>query len=202
MLAQIVYTSGTEARPKGAMLTHDAVISEYVTCLVDAEIDESDRMLHALPLYHCAQLDVFLGPCIYVGATNVITGKPTAANLLALMARERINSFFAPPTVWISLLRAPQFDDTDLSALRKGYYGASIMPVEVLLEMQRRMPNVRLWNKYGQTEMAGVAVVLKPEDQLRKAGFAGRPALNVESRIVDETGTDVATGTIGEIVHR
>ena len=62
MPAQIVYTSGTESRPKGAMLSHDAVISNYVTCLVDAEIDADDPMLHALPLYHCAQLDVFLGP--------------------------------------------------------------------------------------------------------------------------------------------
>ena len=57
-LAQIIYTSGTESRPKGAMLTHDALISEYVTCLVDAEITASDVVLHALPLYHCAQLDV------------------------------------------------------------------------------------------------------------------------------------------------
>jgi fatty-acyl-CoA synthase len=202
MLAQIVYTSGTESRPKGAMLAHEAVISEYVTCLVDAEIDENDRMLHALPLYHCAQLDVFLGPCIYVGATNVITGKPTAANLLALMASERINSFFAPPTVWISLLRAAQFDDTDLSSLRKGYYGASIMPVEVLKEMQQRLPRVRLWNLYGQTEIAPVATVLKPEDQLRKAGSAGRPALNVETRLVDDDMQDVKRGEVGEIVHR
>ena len=120
------------------MLTHDALISEYVTCLVDAEITASDVVLHALPLYHCAQLDVFFGPCVYVGATSVITSKPTPENLLAMMAQYAINSFFAPPTVWIGLLRAPQFDATDLSALRKGYYGASIMPVEVLKEMQRR----------------------------------------------------------------
>lgn len=202
MLAQIVYTSGTESRPKGAMLTHDAVIAEYVSCIVDAEVAESDLILHALPLYHCAQLDVFLGPAIYVGATNVITGKPTADNLLTLMARDAITSFFAPPTVWISLLRAPQFDATDLSALCKGYYGASIMPVEVLKELQRRLPKVRLWNLYGQTEIAPLATVLKPEDQLRKAGSAGRATLNVETRVVDDHMRDVATGEIGEIVHR
>lgn len=202
MLAQIIYTSGTESRPKGAMLTHDAVIAEYVSCLVDIEIAENDRVLHALPLYHCAQLDVFLGPCVYVGATNVITGKPTPANLLALMGRERINSFFAPPTVWISLMQAPQFESTDLSSLRKGYYGASIMPVEVLKEMQWRMPAVRLWNLYGQTEIAPVATVLKPEDQLRKAGSAGRATLNVETRLVDDDMNDVGVGEIGEIVHR
>ena len=184
------------------MLSHDAVISNYVTCLVDAEITHTDAMLHALPLYHCAQLDVFLGPGIYVGITNVITSKPTADNLLSLMERERITSFFAPPTVWISLLRSPRFDKTDLSRLAKGYYGASIMPVEVLKEMQRRLPQVRLWNLYGQTEIAPVATVLKPEDQLRKAGSAGKQALNVETRIVDDAMNDVKTGVIGEIVHR
>ena len=202
MLAQIIYTSGTESRPKGAMLTHDAVISEYVTCLVDVEIAHQDVMLHALPLYHCAQLDVFFGPCVYVGASNVITGKPTADNLLAMLATQRINSFFAPPTVWIALLRAPQFDTTNLTQLRKGYYGASIMPVAVLKEIQRRLPNVRLWNLYGQTEIAPMATVLRPEDQLRKAGSAGKQALNVETRIVDDAMNDVAVGEIGEIVHR
>jgi fatty-acyl-CoA synthase len=201
-LAQIIYTSGTESRPKGAVLTHDALISEYVTCLVDAEIAASDVVLHALPLYHCAQLDVFLGPCVYVGATSVITSKPTPENLLAMMARYAINSFFAPPTVWIGLLRAQQFDATDLSSLRKGYYGASIMPVEVLKEMQRRLPQVRLWNLYGQTEIAPLATVLKPEDQLRKAGSAGRPGLNVETRVVDDDMYDIKPGEIGEIVHR
>ena len=201
-LAQIVYTSGTESLPKGAMLTHEALIAEYVTCLVDAEIAANDVMLHALPLYHCAQLDVFLGPCLYVGATNVITSKPTAENLLPLLERYRITSFFAPPTVWISLLRSPLFDRHDLSKLCKGYYGASIMPVEVLKEIQQRLPRVRLWNLYGQTEIAPVATVLKPEDQVRKAGSAGLPGLNVETRVIDEDGRPVAPGEIGEIVHR
>jgi len=201
-LAQIVYTSGTEARPKGAMLSHEAVLWEYVSCIVEGEIAEGDRILHALPLYHCAQLDVFLGPAIYVGATNVITGAPTPDNLLELLARHRASSFFAPPSVWISLLRSPRFAGADLSALAKGYYGASIMPVEVLRELAARLPAVRLWNFYGQTEIAPLATVLRPEDQLRKAGSAGRPVLNVETRVVDDDLRDVAPGQVGEIVHR
>ena len=202
MLAQIVYTSGTESLPKGAMLTHEAVCWEYVSCVVEGEISSDDTMLHALPLYHCAQLDVFLGPAIYVGASNIITGKPTPDHILALLAAHRINSFFAPPSIWIALLRSPAFDSTDLSALRKGYYGASIMPVAVLQEMAQRLPAVRLWNFYGQTEIAPLATVLKPEDQLRKAGSAGRAVLNVETRVVDEAMRDVAPGEVGEIVHR
>jgi len=201
-LAQIVYTSGTESSPKGAMLTHDAVIWQYASCAVDASIAHGDVMLHALPLYHCAQLDVFLGPAIYVGATSIVTAKPTPDNLLPLIARHGITSFFAPPTVWIALLRSPLFDETDLGTLRKGYYGASIMPVEVLKELARRLPNVGFWNLYGQTEIAPLATMLGPDDQLRKPGSCGRAVLNVETRVVDDALRDVKPGEVGEIVHR
>ncbi|MEY9105447.1 fatty-acyl-CoA synthase [Bradyrhizobium yuanmingense] len=201
-LAQIVYTSGTESLPKGAMLTHEAVMWQYVSCIIDGGMSVDDKFLHALPLYHCAQLDVFLGPQVYLGASGVITGKPTADNILALIQAHRITSFFAPPTIWIAMLRSPNFDKTDLSTLQKGYYGASIMPVEVLLELQRRLPAVKFWNFYGQTEIAPLATVLRPEDQLRKAGSAGKPVLNVETRVVNTAMEDVKVGEVGEIVHR
>jgi len=200
--AQIIYTSGTESAPKGAVLSHSAVLWEYGSMIADAEIDGGDKLLHALPLFHCAQLDCFLGPSLQVGGSNVITADNSPANLLRLLQDEAITSFFAPPTVWIALLNDPAFDRTDLSALAKGYYGASIMPVEVLRQIQQRIPQLRLWNLYGQTEIAPVATVLKPEDQLRKPGSAGRPVLHVETRVVDDDGREVAVGEIGEVVHR
>jgi fatty-acyl-CoA synthase len=201
-LAQIVYTSGTESTPKGAMLTHDAVLWQYVSCVVNAEIAEHDHALHALPLYHCAQLDVFFGPAIYIGSSNVITAKPVPEHLIALIEKFQITSFFAPPTVWIALLRSPAFDATKLKSLAKGYYGASIMPVEVLKELASRLPAVRLWNLYGQTEIAPLATMLGPDDQLRKPGSCGKAVLNVETRVVTDTMQDVAVGEVGEIVHR
>ena len=201
-LAQIVYTSGTESMPKGAMITHDAVMWQYVSCVINAEIAEADRALHALPLYHCAQLDVFFGPAIYMGSSNVITGAPTPDNLLNLLEQHQITSFFAPPTVWIALLRSPQFDADKLRHLAKGYYGASIMPVEVLKELAARLPKARLWNLYGQTEIAPLATMLGPDDQLRKPGSCGKAVLNVETRVVSDEMTNVAVGEVGEIVHR
>ncbi len=201
-VAQIVYTSGTESSPKGAMLTHDAVLWQYVSCVIDAEIAEQDVALHALPLYHCAQLDVFFGPAIYMGSTNVITAKPTPDNLLPMIEKFGITSFFAPPTVWIALLRSPLFDAGKLARLAKGYYGASIMPVEVMKEIATRLPKVRLWNLYGQTEIAPLATMLGPEDQLRKPGSCGKAVRNVETRVVDDQMRDVKPGEVGEIVHR
>lgn len=200
--AQIIYTSGTESAPKGAVLSHAAVLWQYGSIVADAEVAGDDVLLHALPLFHCAQLDCFLGPSIHVGGSNIITADNHPDNLLKLLEGEGVTSFFAPPTVWISLLRHPGFDSADLSALRKGYYGASIMPVEILREIQRRLPELRLWNLYGQTEIAPTATILKPEDQLRKAGSAGKPVLHVETRVVNDAGEDVAPGEIGEVVHR
>jgi fatty-acyl-CoA synthase len=201
-VAQIVYTSGTESSPKGAQLTHDAVLWQYVSCVIDAEIAEADVALHALPLYHCAQLDVFFGPAIFMGSINVITSKPTPDNLLPMLEKFGITSFFAPPTVWIALLRSPLLDADKLAHLAKGYYGASIMPVEVLKELAARLPKVRLWNLYGQTEIAPLATLLGPDDQLRKPGSCGKAVRNVETRVVNDDMQDVAVGEVGEIVHR
>ena len=76
------------------------------------------------------------------------------------------------------------------------------MPAEVLRELQRRLPDVQLWNFYGQTEMAPVATILGPAEQLQRAGSAGRAALNVETLIVGDDGNPVPPGEVGEIVHR
>ena len=201
-LAQLIYTSGTESRPKGAMLTSRSLITQYVSCIVDGEMSAHDVEVHSLPLYHCAQLHCFLTPGIYLGATNIVLPGADPAQILATIEAERATKLFCPPTVWIALLRHPDFDRRDLSSLRKGYYGASIMPVEVLKEIAARLPGVRLFNFYGQTEMAPLATVLKPEDQMRKAGSAGQPALNVETLVVDDSGQPVPPGVVGEIVHR
>ncbi|MDP3827471.1 MAG: AMP-binding protein, partial [Polaromonas sp.] len=65
-----------------------------------------------------------------------------------------------------------------------------------------RLPEVGFWNLYGQTEIAPLATMLGPDDQLRKPGSCGRAVLNVETRVVDDAMHDVAVGEVGEIVHR
>lgn len=75
-------------------------------------------------------------------------------------------------------------------------------PVEVLRELAARLPEVRLWKLYGQTEIAPVATMLGPDDPLRKAGSASRPVLTLEMRVIDDLIRDMPTGEVGEIVHR
>jgi fatty-acyl-CoA synthase len=199
---RLMYTSGTESKPKGALLSSRSLVWQYASTALDGDFRPDDVELHTLPLYHCAQLDVFLGPDVWLGATSVILPGPDPAAVLRAIEEHRVTKFFAPPTVWIGLLRAPGFDDADLTSLEKGYYGASPMPVEILKEIQQRLPDVRLWNFYGQTEMAPLATVLGPSEQLSHPGSAGRATLNVETRIVDDDDVEVPAGEVGEIVHR
>ncbi len=201
-VAQILYTSGTTAEPKGAVMTHAALLAHYASCIASAALASDDRSLDALPLYHSAQMHVILMPHVLLGATSVLIEAPEPATVLRLIEEHRITSFFAPPTVWISLLRHPDFDRRGLSSLRKVYYGASIMPVPVLEELRRRLPSAGTWNLYGQSEIGPLATVLRPEEHDERPASAGRPVLNVETRVVDEAMRDVPPGENGEIVHR
>lgn len=201
-LAHVLYTSGTESRPKGVMLSHKSLVSEYVSSIVDGKMGAEDVCIHALPLYHSAQLHVFLGPSIYAGSSGIILGAASPELILETIEKEGATQLFCPPTVWIALLRHPDFDKRDLSTLRKCYYGAAIMPREILKELTERLPNARFWNFYGQTEVAPLATALQPEDQLRKLGSAGVATLNVQTKIVDDDDIEVPRGEVGEIVHR
>lgn len=201
-VVQILYTSGTESKPKGVMLTHKSIISEYVSTIIEGQMTQDDVAVHALPLFHSAQLHCFLGPYIYLGASGIILEQATPGSMLQTVETYRATQLFCPPTVWIALLRSPEFASRDLGCLQKCYYGAAIMPVEVLKELGQRLPHAQFFNFYGQTEVAPLATVLQPKDQIRKAGSAGKPALNVETRIVDDEGDEVPRGCVGEIVHR
>ena len=201
-VVQIPYTSGTESKPKGAMLSHRALMSQYHSCIFDGHYDTDDVSLHALPLFHCAQLHCFLMPYLYIGATNVIMHKADPLEMITSIEKFQITHMFAPPTVWIGILNHPEFKNHNHSSLKKAAYGASIMPVEIIKQLSVTFHGLELWNYYGQTEMGPVATILKPNDQLLKPGSAGKPVLNVETRLMDNDGKFVPVGTVGEIVHR
>ncbi|MEV7815093.1 acyl-CoA synthetase [Streptomyces flaveolus] len=201
-LVQLLYTSGTTALPKGAMMTHRALVHEYLSAITALDLSAGDRPAHSLPLYHSAQLHVFLLPYLAVGATNLILDAPDGDRLFDLIEAGRVDSLFAPPTVWIGLAGRPDFTTRDLSGLRKAYYGASIMPVPVLERLRERLPELGFYNCFGQSEIGPLATVLATHEHQGRMDSCGRPVLFVDARVVDEDGKDVPAGAPGEIVYR
>ncbi|WP_405926819.1 acyl-CoA synthetase [Streptomyces sp. NBC_00035] len=201
-LVQLLYTSGTTALPKGAMMTHRALVHEYLSAITALDLSAGDRPVHSLPLYHSAQMHVFLLPYLAVGATNIILDGPDADQIFDLIEGDRADSLFAPPTVWIGLSNRPDFASRDLSGLRKAYYGASIMPVPVLERLRERLPKLAFYNCFGQSEIGPLATVLAPDEHKGRMDSCGRPVLFVDARVVDENGKEVPDGTQGEVIYR
>ncbi|MCX5383993.1 fatty acyl-CoA synthetase [Streptomyces sp. NBC_00083] len=201
-VVQLLYTSGTTAQPKGAMMTHRALVHAYVSAITALDLRAGDRPVHALPLYHSAQTHVFLLPYLALGADNTLLDAPDAGRILDLVEAGRADSFFAPPTVWIAIAAHPGFAERDLGGLRKAYYGASVMPVPVLERLRARLPHLAFYNCFGQSEIGPLATVLGPDEHEGRLDSCGRPVLFVEARVVDESGEEVPDGTAGEVVYR
>ena len=182
-------------------MTHSALLAQYMSCIHGCEYAESDYALFALPLYHAVQLQ--RSQCPRCWSVEYRPDRTTRTRGRVRRSRkDRIKSFFAPPTAWVSLLRNQGFDRHDLSSLRKLYYGASIMPAPILAELRERMPGVRTYNVYGLSEIGLLATGLRPEDHDGRLTSAGKPVLNVDIGVVDEQMNDAPTGVVGEIVHR
>lgn len=201
-LAQLLYTSGTTSKPKGAMMTHGALIHEYISTLVGLDFTAEDRPLIAMPLYHSAGMHVFMLPYLAIGATIRLLEKPDIPAILDLVERERIGSLFLAPTVWVPLANHPDLEVKDLSSLRKAQYGASIMPVTVLNRLRERYPDIGFYNCFGQSEIGPLATILRPEEHDERPASCGRPVLFVETRVVDADGNEAPHGESGEICYR
>jgi fatty-acyl-CoA synthase len=201
-IAQLLYTSGTTSAPKGAVMTHRALVHQYLSALLVLDFTPDDRAVHALPLYHSAQMHVFLLPLLSIGAHNIIVPGPVPEQLLALFEQRQINSFFAAPTVWVALANSPELETRNLESLRKAYYGASIMPGPVLDRLRARLPELGFYNCFGQSELGPLCTVLRPEEHDAHPGSAGRPVMFVETRVVDSSGEEVGPGSEGEMLYR
>ncbi|MBD0862760.1 acyl-CoA synthetase [Gordonia sp. zg691] len=201
-LVQLLYTSGTTSKPKGAMMSHRALIHEYTSSIIALDLDADDTPLICMPLYHSAGMHVFMLPYLAVGATVHLMSAPDIPEILRLVEAHRIGSLFLAPTVWVPLAAHPDLETRDLSSLRKAQYGASIMPVTVLARLRQRYPDLGFYNCFGQSEIGPLATVLRPEEHDARPASCGRPVFFVETRVVDADDNDVPVGEAGEILYR
>ncbi|WP_106848660.1 fatty acyl-CoA synthetase [Blastococcus sp. Marseille-P5729] len=201
-LVQLLYTSGTTSRPKGSMMTHRAFVFHLASNIVALDYSENDINVQCMPLYHSAGMHDFLEPFIAVGATTHLLQVPDIPKIMEKVEEVRATTLFLAPTVWVPLTNHPDFMTRDLSSLQKAYYGASIMPVPVVQRLMDRMPQLGLYNCFGQSEIGPLATVLRPEEHEGRMDSCGRAVLYVEMRVVDAEMNDVAPGETGEVVYR
>jgi acyl-CoA synthetase (AMP-forming)/AMP-acid ligase II len=200
--SEIIYTSGTTGRPKGALFVHHAhmVLTASICSLIGTNF--TDRILHAAPLFHSAELNLYLNPGTYVGATHIVNKEFWPPDkVLDLLQNEKITLFFGAPIMYTMLMGVPDFEKYDLSRIRFYGYGAAPMAAEAVKQMMDKFKSTNFFCLCGFTEAGPGGVALLPVDQIRKAGAGGKYVVNMEYRLVDENEKPVIKpGTVGELV--
>ncbi|WP_017755164.1 fatty acid--CoA ligase [Calidifontibacillus oryziterrae] len=181
-LYAIMYTSGTTGRPKGVMHRHRDMVEQSMVLINATKVSDKDRGLVTAPMFHCAELHCAFLPRVHSGATNIILHHFDAGKVLELIEKEKITKFFAAPTMWNMILQE-QLENYDIRSLQFGLYGAAPMAPALVYACQDKL-GVKLVQAYGMTEMGPAITFLLEDEQISKAGAAGKAILNHEVRVV------------------
>jgi fatty-acyl-CoA synthase len=193
----VVYSSGTTGKPKGAVLTQRALWFNSLNSIHAHDLVSSDRVLVALPTFHVGGLNIMLLPALQVGAQVILMDRFEPSAFLNAINETQPTLSILVPAVMRALIAHPQWLNTSLDSLRMLNAGSSIIPDDLIAAIHAR--GVPLGQVYGSTETAPIAIVLRAEDALRKAGSTGLPAIYCQARLVDESGPIHAAHQVGEI---
>ena len=201
----IQYTSGTTGFPKGATLSHRAILNDAKFVGMMCDYDETDRVAIPVPFYHCFGMVMGNLSCAVFGAAMIIpcpTFDPAA--VLRVVEAERCTSLYGVPTMFIAELGHPDLESRDLTSLRTGIMAGSPCPIEVMRQVIQEMNMSEVTIAYGQTETSPVSTQTRTTDSVEvRVTTVGQVLPHVEAKIVDpDTGETVERGCEGEYCTR
>jgi acyl-CoA synthetase (AMP-forming)/AMP-acid ligase II len=202
-VAALIYTSGTTAEPKAAVLRHRHLLAYVFNTLEFASAEPADAALVSVPPYHIAGLTNLLSN-LYTGRRVVYLPAFDAADWLDTVRRERITHAMLVPTMLARIVAAVDGDDADTPTLRGLAYGGARTPRPVLERALHLFSHTGFVNAYGLTETASSIAVLGPEEHREgdRLGSVGRALPGVEIQIRRENGEPAATGETGLVFVR
>ena len=207
--AWLLFTSGTTAAPKGALLTNESILAAVKASAGARPVDSDDVYVFPFPLCHVAGYNVIHRHAH--GRPVVLMAGFDATQFCDIVGREQVTSTSLAATMLATLVELLEKEPHrlgQLQSLRSIAYGAAPMPTPLLRKTDQLL-GVDFAQGYGMTELSGNAVFLNADAHRRGlAGevdlleVAGKPAPGVELRLVDDAGDDVADGDVGEIIVR
>jgi fatty-acyl-CoA synthase len=204
-IANIQYTSGTTAAPKGVLLTHRNLLNNGALIARCLGANEDDRICVPVPLYHCFGCVIGTMAAVTSGAAMIVpSAQFDARATLEAVHTERATAVYGVPTMFIAELDHPEFASFDLTSLRKGVMAGSPCPIEIMKRVVSEMHCEGMTIAYGQTESSPVITMSRIDDSLElRVSTVGRAMPNTEVKIVStQTGETVPLGEQGELCTR
>jgi acyl-CoA synthetase (AMP-forming)/AMP-acid ligase II len=201
-VSDILFTSGTTGRSKGAMSSHRSALSVARAWAEHAGLTADDRYLVVNPFFHSFGLKAGILACLVSGATIVPLPVFDPAAALRVIETERITVLPGAPTIYQTILDHPERDRFDLSSLRIAVTGAASVPTALVERMSRELSFRVVLTAYGLTE-AVVATMCRPGDAPETvARTCGRAAAGFSVRVASPEGGDAGPGETGEVLLR
>ncbi len=202
-ISDIIFTSGTTGQPKGAMLRHGASVRTYRGWSERVGLRAGDRYLVVFPFFHTSGLKSGILACALRGASIHPQAVFDVSAMMQRVVDEQITMLPGPPTVFQTILAHPDLASFDLSSVRSAVTGAAVVPEEIIRRMRSELHIPDIVTGYGLTETTGTISVCRHDDPPEVvAGTCGHPLDGVEVRIVDDEGSDVEAGGVGELWSR
>ncbi len=202
-LSDLVFTSGTTGNPKGAMTTHGQTLRTFATWAEVVGLRHGDRYLIVNPFFHTFGYKAGILACLMTGATIVPEPVFDVNQVVARIEQQRISVLPGPPTIFQSILDHPDRKGFELDSLRLVVTGAALVPVELVRGLWSDLGIETVLTAYGLTEACGTVTMCRRGDSAEViAGTSGRAIPDVEVRIVDPDGAELARGETGELVVR
>jgi len=202
-LADILFTSGTTGKPKGAMCTHAQNLRVFGQWSSIVGLREGDRYLIVLPFFHSFGYKAGWLSALLRGATIFPEPVFDVDIVLQRVQRDRITMLPGPPALYQSILLHPKRRQFDTSSLRLAVTGAAAIPVELIHRMKNELGFETVITAYGLTESCGVVTMCRLDDDAETiATTSGRAIPDVEVRVVDSEGASLPASQPGEIVVR
>jgi long-chain acyl-CoA synthetase len=200
-LALLLYTSGTSGRPRGAMLSHRALLAnlEQLVAIDPPVVEADDRVLLVLPLFHVYGLNAGLGLVAKAGSTGVLERRFDPVETLALVRDQQISCIVGAPPMFVAWSMLPDLGES-LSAVRLLLSGAAPLPTSVLSAVLETTGH-HIFEGYGLTETAPVLTTTLCSP-VPKPGSVGRPVPGVTVKILGETDDEVDEDDPGELIVR
>lgn len=207
-LSDLMFTSGTTGKPKGAMATHAQTVRTFATWASIVGLRQGDRYLVVNPFFHTFGYKAGILACLMQGATLVPVDVFDVDRVLQKVEEEQISVLPGPPTLYQSILDHPDQQDPDkprydTSTLRLAVTGAAVVPVELVKRMRSELGFETVLTAYGLTESTGTVTMCRRGDSAETiATTSGRAIPGLEVRVVDADGVQVSRGEPGEVVVR